>query len=252
MIESERGDSFGLFTEGNRLVASGLTVPFGGRFAWISMILVTAEFRRRGLATELMCKCMNALRAKGLRPALDATPEGRQVYLRLGFEDVYRLTRFLAERPSPIDARAPDEVKIRHMRTADLAAVAAYDLAPFGADRAGMLRHLHARLPTAARIAETDGRVRGYVLGRDGRAATQIGPMIADDEETAIALVAAALSTQSGPVCIDVPDMHRSLISRLGAAGFVPLVPFIRMIHGRSEPLDDPARIFAIAGPELG
>jgi nucleoside-diphosphate-sugar epimerase/GNAT superfamily N-acetyltransferase len=252
MIETERSDSFGLFAEGNRLVASGLTVPFGGRFAWISMILVTAEFRRRGHATELMRQCMDALRAKGLTPALDATPEGRQVYLQLGFEDVYRLTRFLAERPLPIHAQAPAGITLRAMRTSDLAAVSAYDLAPFGADRADMLRHLHARLPAVAHIAETDGRLCGYVLGRDGRAATQIGPMVADAEEIAIALVAAALSIQTEPVCIDVPDMHRSLISRLGAAGFVPLVPFIRMIHGRSKPFDDPARIFAIAGPELG
>ena len=40
--------------------------------------------------------------------------------------------------------------------------------------------------------------------------------------------------------------------SRLKDAGFSPLLTFFRMIHGRSEPYDDPARIFAVARPELG
>ena len=70
------GDSFGLATHENRLVASGLTVPFHSQFGWISMILVTAPFRRRGLATHLMGRCIAALRARGLVPALDLTPEG--------------------------------------------------------------------------------------------------------------------------------------------------------------------------------
>ena len=93
------GDSFGLATNENRLVASGLTVPFHSQFGWISMILVTAPFRRRGLATYLMSRCIGALRARGLVPALDATPEGRAVYRLLGFRDVYRINPFLGRGP---------------------------------------------------------------------------------------------------------------------------------------------------------
>ena len=61
-----------------------------------------------------------------------------------------------------------------------------------------------------------------------------------------------ARAQSPGPVCIDVGDHHPGLVAACKAAGFSPLLPFIRMIHGRSEPYDDPARIFAIAGPELG
>jgi GNAT superfamily N-acetyltransferase len=244
------GDSFGLFTPEGRLVASGLTVPFDGAFGWISMILVTQAFRRRGLATHLMRRCMDALLSKGLTPGLDATPEGRQVYLRLGFQDVYRLTRFLAERAQPtIPSRA---VGIRPMRADDLASVAAYDRAPFGAGRGRILADLHRRLPACACVAESGGRLRGFVVARDGRRCAQIGPVVADNAATATALTMAALANIPGPVCIDVGDHHASFVGSLTAAGFSPLLPFIRMIHGRSEPYDDPARIFAIGGPELG
>src|SRR5688572_29382119 len=100
----EHGDSFGRFTADGRLVASGLTVPFSGRFGWISMILVSAEYRRRGLATQLMRSCIDALLGKNIVPALDATPEGRQVYLPLGFQDVYRITRYFAGKLKAVDA----------------------------------------------------------------------------------------------------------------------------------------------------
>jgi GNAT superfamily N-acetyltransferase len=248
----EAGDSFAMFAPGQRLVASGLTVPYDGPFGWISMILVTQPFRRRGLATHLMRRCMDALLAGGRTPALDATPEGRQVYLRLGFQDVYRLTRFVAQAPKPVPAAPPAGATIRPMLASDLPAVAAYDRGPFGAGRATILADLQRRMPAAAFLAEKGGRLHGFALARDGRRCAQIGPVVAEDAATATALTMAALAGIEGPVCIDAGDQHTELAESLKAAGFAPLLPFIRMIHGRSEPYDDPARIFVIGGPELG
>jgi len=248
----EHGDSFGRFTENGRLIASGLTVPFSGRFGWISMILVTAEFRRRGLATQLMRSCIDALISKGIVPALDATPEGRKVYLPLGFADIYPITRYFATQSGAVAAPRLRGATVRPMGTADLTVVGTYDLAPFGADRDYMLRHLLERLPAVAHVAEEGGTIRGYILGRNGRASSQIGPLVADDSATAIALLQEALAVLKGPVCIDVGDIHREVIGVLVNAGFLPQFPFTRMIHGRGEPFDDPRRIVAIAGPELG
>ncbi len=247
-----RGDAFGLSTPGGRLVASGVTVPFGRRFGWISMILVTAEYRRRGFATQMMQRCIDALLARGLVPALDATPEGRRVYLPLGFKDIYTLTRYFSAEPrtrhEPVDGGG----RIRPMTADDVAAVAAYDRAPFGDDRAFMIEHLRHRLPAAAFLAEENGGVRGFVVARDGRLSSQIGPLVADDEPTALGLLQRAFGSVRGPVCLDVGDRHTAMRDWLAGHGFAPQFPFIRMIHGRSEPFDDPARIYLIAGPELG
>jgi GNAT superfamily N-acetyltransferase len=246
------GDSFGLASNENRLVASGLTVPFRGQFGWISMILVTAPFRRRGLATYLMGRCIAALRARGLVPALDATPEGRTVYRSLGFRDVYPITRFLAAAPSVENELPPPGVKVRKMSVADLAAVNAYDTPIFGADRRFLIEHLRSRRPALAFLATRGATTCGYVLAREGRASTQIGPLVADDRTTALALLARSLGANSGPVCLDLLDRHRAVGKELESRGFAPLLRFIRMIHGRSEPFDDVRRVFAIAGPELG
>ena len=89
------GAGFGFADDSDRLVASGLTVDFSD-YAWISMILVTQAWRRQGLATRLMERCIDALEARRLVPALDASPAGREVYRRIGFRDTATSTRLAA------------------------------------------------------------------------------------------------------------------------------------------------------------
>ena len=56
------------FAIADGLVATAAALPYGDAFGWISMVLVTAEWRRRGLATRLTAACTSLLRdAGGLR-----------------------------------------------------------------------------------------------------------------------------------------------------------------------------------------
>jgi predicted N-acetyltransferase YhbS len=242
----DHGDGFGVTDEG-RLVATALTHRFG-RVSWISMVLVARDHRRRGLATELLARCIRALRDKGITPGLDATEAGRTVYEPLGFRAIYPLDRRAATILSR-DAPAPGIV--RRLEAADIAAVTRYDAAAFGADRAHVLRHLVQRAPGLAFVAEENGTLRGFVLGRDGREATQIGPLMADNAAVAIELVDAALARVSGRVYIDSLDRHRELNAHLAMRGFDVQRGFTRMLLDRSTSFDDPSRTFAIAGPEL-
>ena len=243
------GEAFGLATAAGKLVASGLTVVYDqAPFAWISMILVTADHRRKGLATQLMQRCTEAIERRGLVPALDASPEGRQVYLKLGFKDFYRTGRFLVERP-PAVAR---QSGIRLLRAEDLPRLAAFDKRHAGGDRSSLLRHLHQRLPAAAWIAERGGTVIGYVLGREGRLCPQLGPIIAEDEPTAIALLEAAGAALGRPFCLDAGEHHAGLKLWLSRRQAQFITPFVRMLKGRTRPYDNPTKVFAIAGPELG
>jgi Predicted acetyltransferase len=75
-----------------RVVATAATLPYGA-FGWISMVLVTAAFRRQGLAARLMRGAIDDLVDAGLVPVLDATPAGREVYRKLGFADTWGFAR---------------------------------------------------------------------------------------------------------------------------------------------------------------
>ena len=92
-----KGAVFGL-RDGDRLVATAALLPYSAGNAWISMVLVTADFRRRGIATKLVDACLDVAKRRGLTTWLDATPAGASVYGPLGFTPTLQLRRLrLAE-----------------------------------------------------------------------------------------------------------------------------------------------------------
>jgi GNAT superfamily N-acetyltransferase len=243
------------------LAASIVVIPYRHRVdqpgrngaaghAWISMVLVLPDARRRGYARQLLRHALDFLAAESLTPVLDATPAGYPVYLKEGFSAAAGLRRFRREAISP----QRDAVAVRRTRRIaerDWPAVMAFDTPAFGADRGPLLRRLAERLPDAARLAEQDGRITGLIFGRDGREACQIGPLVADDTETARTLLDDVLATVTTPVVLDLADQHLVLLEELVARGFVLQRPFTRMVRGDAAP-GDPSRVVLMAGPELG
>src|SRR5215510_6503586 len=66
----ELGRLYAVHTHEGRVVATTATLPYGGRFAWISMVLVAGEHRRRGLATAMLRQAMADMAAAKLVPVL--------------------------------------------------------------------------------------------------------------------------------------------------------------------------------------
>ncbi|HKA81359.1 MAG TPA: GNAT family N-acetyltransferase [Xanthobacteraceae bacterium] len=247
-----QGRVYAVATPQGRIVATAATLPYGGRFAWISMVLVAGEYRRRGLATQLMRRGVDDLVASQLVPILDATPDGREVYRRLGFKDSWGLQRLVRREPFSAAFAPPAGVVVRAIDDADWPALVAYDAAAFGAERGAVLAGLRGRLPAAELVATRDGRVVGFALGRDGRLAAHIGPLTADDDGIACALAARALDGLEGPVFVDLADAKSALRGYLDARGFAVARPFTRMIYGTATRFDDAARTYAVVGPEFG
>jgi Acetyltransferase (GNAT) domain len=187
-------------------------------------------------------------------PVLDATPDGRPVYRKLGFEDSLGFQRLIRRERQRAAASvgAPAGVTVRPIADADWPALCAYDAAAFGAERGAVLAGLRGRLPAAELVATRAGAIAGFLLGRDGGLAAQIGPLIADDDAIAGALAARALDGIEGPLFVDLADSKRELRSVLDARGFAAARPFTRMLYGSSARFDDAARTFAVVGPEFG
>src|SRR6201996_4500822 len=87
-----KGIVFGM-RDRNHLIATAALLPYSADNAWISMVLVTESWRRRGLATRLVDACLNAATKLGLTTWLDATPAGAAVYGPLGFPPTVQLRR---------------------------------------------------------------------------------------------------------------------------------------------------------------
>ena len=238
--------------DGGRVVATAATLPYGN-FAWISMVLVAGEHRRRGLGTQLLARCVNALNSEGRVPVLDATPAGRPIYQTMGFEDCWGYHRLAKQSTHPTAVVPPEAVaRVRPISDTDWSTLCAYDATAFGADRSALLQSLRGRLAPAELIAERNGRIAGFLLGRNGRSASQVGPLIAEDNDTAHLLLAHALSAIEGPVYLDFADAKAEIRTWLMRCGFVAQRPLTRMLYRRSIGFDDTSRTFAVVGPEFG
>ncbi len=237
------------FRSDGQVIASCFTLPYGPSLRWIAMMLVGHEHRGQGLGTALM---QDSLGAEPLAVhMLDATPDGRRLYTKLGFEDQSNLTRLLLSSPKP--SRGQDAIECRSMELGDLQEVIRWDAEIFAADRSCLLRDLVATPEIVGKVALDKGQIIGYCCCRPGTLASQVGPLIARDIDTAKALLARMLETRAvGSVIVDAFDNNDLWHDHLKALGFVAQRPLVRMIHGHGQEAVDYARMFAIAGPGLG
>ena len=236
------GHGWGITLADGTLAASTLVLPFE-TFAWVSMVLVLPTQRRKGYATRLLRVALEDLHKRGLTPVLDATPDGREVYRLAGFRDTWGFKRYSLKKGISAPHKSGSDPDFR-----EWSYVLELDRRAFGASRERLLRDLARRLPQAARAIPG----KGFVLGREGREALQLGPLVARDEETAIALLSQALGAVEPPLYVDVVDHAPRLGRWLQDQGFAVQRPFTRMVHGADRAPGDERLVYLVAGPELG
>jgi GNAT superfamily N-acetyltransferase len=235
------GTMFGVRDKDAQLVASAGLLPHSSGNAWISMVLVTESWRRRGLATRLVDACLAAAAERGLTTWLDATPAGATVYGPLGFLPTLQLQRLRLEHAMSTKAEAPPSLS-----SVDIEKFVIRDRLAMGFDRVALLTELSGR--AGSRLV-TNGDALALV--RDGRKARHIGPLLADGPDQALALVNEIVRSENGPLLIDAVFEQEPFLNGLTGSGWNIERPFQRMRFGRAA--TPPAELpFAVAGPEYG
>jgi GNAT superfamily N-acetyltransferase len=204
--------------------------------AWVAMMLVDPSERRSGHGARLLQAGLDAA-AGAPCVGLDATPLGEPLYRKFGFVESYSLMRMTWGRFPTCPPAAGQVGNLPH-----LPAILSIDRDVFGADRSRLLTSLLQRAPESAWSIED----RGYCFGRPGHLYHQLGPVVANDDDTASLLVSHALAAH--PCTMDVPLARLAWAKSLG---FTEERPFVRMfLRGHKHP-GDPSRQYAIAGPEF-
>jgi GNAT superfamily N-acetyltransferase len=238
-----QGIVFGVRDKDGLLIATAALLPYTSNQAWISMVLVTASRRRRGIATRLVDACLDAATKLGLTSWLDATPAGASVYGPLGFAPDLQLRRLRREPASTDQTTA-------QLATCDLAGFVTRDTDAMGFDRSALLNELAAR-PASRLLASS----KATALVRDGRTTRHIGPLFADDVENALALIDEIVRDEARSVLIDAIASRREFLDGLTSSGWTIERPFQRMRFGRATTQSKNSAkgiAFAVAGPEYG
>jgi len=228
--------------------AGTITTCVLGPVAWIAMVLVDERLRRRGIGTALLRHALGHLDELGVPTVrLDATPFGKPLYEKLGFEAEYEVARY-----GGVPSLDSTHRNVRPYTGAHLDAIVALDRRVTGADRRKLLCHMLQERPQDAHVAVERREVAGYVAARPGERALQIGPCVARTASAGRHLLAAALGRSAArPVCVDIPAANRAAGALARAAGLSVQRGFVRMFRG--VPVRDcPRNIWACFGPEMG
>ena len=230
------------FEMDGRVVATTTAVCYEGRVAWIGMVLTHPDFRRMGLARQLMEHALRSLRSRGIIGAkLDATEQGRPLYAALGFADECVVERWRHPLTPSIPGSMPllPRFPAFHM-----------DSAAFGFSRGdlfGLLRE-------EKWVSSPD---LGFAFTRTGASANYFGPCLATSESNARRFVEWCLAVNPGlPLYWDLFPENAAAVGLAKEFGFLPVRRLVRMSlqlqAGRQWPLIDPYAYYALSGFEYG
>lgn len=226
-----------------RVAGSATAVCYGRELAWIGMVLVLPDYRRRGIGRRLLLHAIEAcdgMRIKRL--ALDATDMGRPLYRSLGFVDQEPIERWGLDGAAPTNAAAAAEGEALTATSLEL------DRRAFGADRGELLSRL-AALPGAKTLQNQ----HGFAMTRPGSNARYLGPVVAETAEAAERLSAAAIAPHRGErLFFDILPRQPGFRELAQNLGLEPLRKLMRMSRPAAPAFAESSWICSAAGFELG
>ncbi len=229
-----------------QVVGTSTTIIYEGRFAWIGMVLVDAAYQGRGIGTALLECAIRELDSRNVPSMkLDATPQGKRLYKKLGFVSEYEIERWMLRHESAADLPGRGKVEVED--------VLRLDREIFGADRRELLRSLAETAPDFA-LAERQGEeITGYTFGRRGSRADHLGPWVARNEDAASRLLDAFLCRSGRDlIFVDCVQSNPWAIPLVKARGFEFSRLLTRMFRGPNKYAGRPELVCGVLGPEFG
>jgi ribosomal protein S18 acetylase RimI-like enzyme len=219
-------------------------VRYGPDFGFLGLYIVKAEHRGRGFGLELWRAALDRLGDRAI--GLDGVVAQQENYRRSGFRLAFRNIR---QRGQGGGAPPPG---LTELRTIPCDEIARYDRTAFPAPREAFLRSWIGQ-PEAFALGVVSGRsLTGYGVLRACREGFKIGPLFADDKETAERLFAGLIARAPGaPVFLDTPEANPAALALAARRGMTPVFETARMYrNGAPEMRLD--RSFGVTTFELG
>lgn len=237
-----------------RVRGTAATITYEDKFAWVGMVLVDPEYRSNGIGTRLLEKAIAYLDEQKIRSIkLDATPQGKPLYEKLGFVFEYEIERWTLKRTVPMKEKTAGPALPEGLPPALLESICKTDLEAFGADRSALLKSMNQSAPEMTLGIWTAGRLDGYAFVRRGSFADHLGPWIARDAGTAAQMLDTfLLDSNCDTLIVDQMKANPFMTELLTARGFTYTRLLTRMYRGGNDFPGHSEFICAIMGPEFG
>jgi GNAT superfamily N-acetyltransferase len=207
--------SFCLATD-DELLATVIVICYGTELAWIGMVVTHPDYQRQGLARQMMKVGLNYAKERGIQTVmLDASQMGYPLYVKLGFQPLYKIEVFEGTATTSGDTNAA-----RVLVKADIPGIIAMDNQLFGIARPEMIRDLADS--GQGWVIGDPGNLQGYLITKPSNQSLNIGPWYHQTPEGAGALFKCAIAaTQGTNLKVHIPATNidaKAIVSRYGMA----------------------------------
>jgi GNAT superfamily N-acetyltransferase len=232
-----------------RVVTAVSVVNHSADYAFLGYYLVHPDYRGTGLG---IATWRAAVPHAGDRTiGLDAVPAQQRTYERSGFTAAHRTLHFagIPERPATAPAAHVVPVTAGH-----LPAIAAYDRQCFPAERDAFLAAWLTGPGRTAYVCLAEGRVAGYGMSRPACSGRRIGPLFADSEQAAAALLDALVGdlAPDEEVHLDIPEHRLPAVELAASRGLAARSHTVRMYNGPVPAVRSAAATWGVTSLELG
>lgn len=227
--------------EAGRVVGAALCTPFGDHDATINTIVVARSWRGQGLGRALTRWALDRASSRTCR--LVATEQGRPLYETLGFD----AAGTISQHQGTLGAAAQGEAS--WAEPFEQEQIACLDEEASGMDRSALIAGL-ARVGRFA-VLRRSGRVAGFACVRRFGRGFVAGPVAADDEANAEALLGAVFAAHSGQF-MRVDTGAAALRPFLEAHGLACVDTGTSMRRGAERGRPGALQCFALASQALG
>jgi GNAT superfamily N-acetyltransferase len=236
-------------------IGGGAITSYNGDYGFMGFFIVRPGYRGRGFGNTLWHvrrqRLLDRLRT-GASIGLDGVFEMQDYYTRGGFSFSHRNMRFRADIPDR-PAILPDvEKNISPLAAIPFEQVLEYDRTCFPASRPTFLREWIAQPDAIAVGYQRDRKLSGYGVVRRCSEGCKVGPLFANEIQTAEALyLHLAVFVAGGPLYLDAPENNPAAIELVQQHRMIEVFGCARMYLG---PLPDLVheRVFGVTTFELG
>jgi Acetyltransferase (GNAT) domain len=229
------------------ILGTTLWWAYGERFGTLGLVLVDQAHQGQGIGRRLMNVVLADAGDRALQ--LNATNAGLKLYRQCGFEDRSTISQHQGELGALPAIRVDADTVLRPVSNQDQESLIHLDAAAMGAPRAAIISAVLAG--GSGVVSEQNGRMTGFALARPSGRGTVVGPVVAEDERVATALIARMLSNTNGFARVDIPAHAPHLASFLEAAGLACVDQVKTMVRGKPPEPAGAARVYGLVSQAL-